>query len=248
MALDYHHIVYIGLDIANPVAIDRVEAFAARTGLPAGARVLDIGAGTGGVAVSLAAKHGYDLHAIERDPAMVKAIGDRLRRQGGTARVTVVPKHSTEALDDLSPADMIVALGSTEAAGKGIKTAEGIIGGLATRLKSPGYLLWGDLVWTAKPPAPLQQVVAISGTFATDAGWKLAAAKAGLECVCSEMTPQPLWDDFFGGVEKRGRDWLEANPRSPHFEAVKRRADQVSAIFGFGRPFLGFGLYLFRKP
>lgn len=247
-ATDYHHIVYLDLEVANPVRLETIEAFAARAELAPGARVLDIGAGTGGVGVALARRYGYDLHAIERDPAMVRAIGDRLRGKGASARVSIVAEHSNDALDRLAPADMIIALGSTEAAGRGIKTPDGIIGGLAARLKSPGYILWGDLVWTAKPPEPLRQVVGVSGVYASDAGWKQAAAAAGLETVCSELSPQALWDEFFGGVDARARTWLDANPRSPSFENVKRRADQVTAIFGFGRPFLGFGLYLFRKP
>jgi len=248
MAPDYHHIGYENLDVANPVTLAAIEEFAARAGLPAGARVLDIGAGTGGVAVALARQYGFDLHAIERDPAMAKAIGDRLRAKGHQGRVSVVVEHSTQALDRLGPADMIVALGSTEAAGKGIKTPDGIFEGLVPRLKSPGFLLWGDLVWTATPPEPLRQVVGISGVYASDAGWKQAAAKAGLECVCSEISPQDLWDDFFAGVDGRVRDWLKANPRAPGFDALKTRADQVNSVFAFGRPYLGFGLYLFRKP
>lgn len=247
MGPDYHHIAYMGLDVANPVTLATIESFAAKATLSPGARVLDIGAGTGGVAVALARRHGYDLHAIEHDPAMAKAIGDRLRAKGPPARVTVVLENSNDALDRLAPADMIIALGSTEAAGKGIKTPDGIIRGLAARLNPGGYLLWGDLVWTAKPPEPLRQVIGISGVYASDAGWKQAAAGAGMECVCSEMSSQALWDEFFGGVDARARAWLAANPRSPGFEAVKRRADQVTAVFGFGRPFLGFGLYLFRK-
>lgn len=248
MAPDYHHIAFKGVDVANPVTLEAIEAFVARTDLPAGARVLDIGAGTGGIAVALARKHGFDVHAIERDPAMAKAIGERLRDKGPPARVSVVPEHSSQVLDRLAPADMIIALGSTDAAGLGIKTPEGIFQGLASRLKSPGYLLWGDLVWTATPPEPLRQVISIAGVYSSDAGWKKAAVDAGLECVCSQLSPQDVWDSFFSGVDARAQKWLAANPRSPGFEAVKRRADQVTAIFGFGRPYLGFGLYLFKKP
>jgi hypothetical protein len=44
------------------------------------------------------------------------------------------------------------------------------------------------------------------------------------------------------------RDWLEANPGVEGRESLQARADQIRATFDFGRPYLGFGLYLFRKP
>ena len=61
------------------------------------------------------------------------------------------------------------------------------------------------------------------------------------------MSPQPLWDAFFDGADARVRAWLDANPGAKGFDALKLRADQIKATFDFGRPYLGFGLYLFRK-
>ena len=51
-----------------------------------------------------------------------------------------------------------------------------------------------------------------------------AAATAGLETVCSELSPQALGDEFFGGVDARARTWLDANPRSPSFGVPVRCA------------------------
>jgi hypothetical protein len=46
MAPTYHSIAYAGFDVANPVSLEAILDLAARTGLPAGARVLDIGPGS----------------------------------------------------------------------------------------------------------------------------------------------------------------------------------------------------------
>ena len=42
------------------------------------------------------------------------------------------------------------------------------------------------------------------------------------------------------------RAWLAANPDAPEAPAVRASADRVKAMFDFGRPYLGFGLYLLR--
>jgi SAM-dependent methyltransferase len=247
MAPDYHHIAYVGLDVANPVSMEAVEAAAARTDLPPGAKVLDIGAGTGGVSAALARRFGYHVHAIERDPVMVSHIGARARAEGLADRLSVLRGQAPEVLDALAPADMMVAMGTTRIGGPTVTTASGIFQVLASRLASPGFVLWGDLVWTAEPPVPLRQVVGLSGIYASDEGWKVAARSAGLECIFAELSPQPLWDNFFASADARVRAWLDANPGVEGFDALKLRADQVKATFDFGRPYLGFGLYLFRK-
>lgn len=247
MAPDYHHIAYVGLEVANPVTIDAVLATAARSGLPAGAKVLDIGAGTGGVSAALARRFGYHVHAIERDPVMVSHIGERVRAEGLSDRVTAVRGLAPQILDVLAPADMMVAMGSTRIGGPDVTTPSGLFQVLASRLAPNGHVLWGDLTWIAEAPAPLRQVVGLSGIYASDEGWKTAAKAAGLTCVSAEISPQDVWDDFFARADSRVRDWLEAHPGADGWDALRLRADQIKATFEFGRPYLGFGLYLFRK-
>jgi precorrin-6B methylase 2 len=248
MAPDYHHIAYVGLEVANPVTIEAVLAAAERSGLPAGARVLDIGAGTGGVSAALARRFSYQVHAIERDPVMVSHIAARVRAEGLHGRLTAVEGVAPQILDVLAPADMMVAMGSTRIGGPDVTTPAGLFQTLASRLASPGYVLWGDLTWTAEPPPPLRQVVDLAGIYASDDGWKAAAKAVGMECVSAEISPQEVWDDFFGDADRRVREWLDAHPDVEGWDVLKLRADQIKATFDFGRPYLGFGLYLFRKP
>lgn len=247
MAPEYHHIAYAGLEIANPVTMEAVLAAAEASGLPPGARVLDIGAGTGGVSAALARRFGYSVHAIERDPVMVSRIGERLRGDGLEDCVKPRQGLAPQVLDDLAPADMMVALGTTRIGGPEAATPAAIFRVLADRLSRPGYLLWGDLTWTAEPPEPLRQLIGAAGVYDSDAGWKAAAMAAGLECVSAEISSQEVWDAFFGAADRRVRDWLDAHPGAEGWDTLKLRADQIKTTFDFGRPYLGFGLYLFRK-
>jgi precorrin-6B methylase 2 len=247
MTPTYHSIAYAGFEVANPVTLDAILALVARTGLAEGAVALDIGAGAGGVSVALAQTFGLRLQAIERYPDMARMIRDRADAGGVADRVAVVAEGSATALDRLAPADLIVALGSTEPAGPGIRSATEIFARLADRLTSPGWLLWGDLTWKGEPPEPLRQVIGAAGDYATHEGWLAAAQAAGLETVSAGIAPDADWDAFFGGADARVRDWLDANPNDPAAPSILQRADLSKATFDFGRPWLSFGLYLFRK-
>ncbi|QTN19673.1 methyltransferase [Brevundimonas sp. AJA228-03] len=243
----YHRIAYEGFAVANPVELDRILAVLAQAGLPSGAVALDIGAGAGGVSVAMAKAHDLTVHAIERDPAMARMIADRVAAASLADRVQVVVENSATVLDRLSPVDLIVALGTTEAAGEGVRDPAGILRGLTRHLRVPGYILWGDLFWKGDPPAPLRQIIGLIGDYATDEGWRAAGREAGLDCVASEVSSDAAWDAFFGGADSKVRAWLAAHPDAPEANGIRARADQIRTTFDFGRPYLGFGLYLFRK-
>ncbi len=247
MSPTYHSIAYAGFEVANPVSLVEIETLAAQTDLPAGARVIDIGAGTGGVSVALARSFGFQVEAIERYSDMAEMIRERAMRAGVAELVSVTAEGSGTALETLAPADMIVALGSTEPAGSGIRAPADIFTALAARLTSPGWLLWGDLTWRGSPPEPLRQIIGVTGDYATHEGWLQAAAAAGLEPISAERAPAEDWDAFFGGADTRVRAWLDANPDDPAAPSIRARADLTRSTFEFGRQWLSFGLYLLRK-
>lgn len=247
MTPTYHSIAYAGFEVANPVTLEAIAALVARTGLGGGATAIDIGAGAGGVSIALARDFGLKVHAVERYAAMAETIRARADQAGVADRVTVATEGSATALQRLSTADLIVALGSTEPAGPGVRAAADIFAALATHLTTPGWLLWGDLTWRGEPPQPLRQVIGATGDYATHEGWIAAAEAAGLRVVSAEIGADADWDAFFGGADARVRDWLAANPDHPAAPAILQRADLTRATFDFGRPWLSFGLYLFGK-
>lgn len=248
MAPDYHHIGFQGLQIASPVTWSVIEAFCVQAGIGPDTKVIDIGAGTGGVSVALAERFGCRVHAIEQAPEMARMIEDRAHEQGLSNSISVVAKHSADALADLGVADLVVAMGTTDAAGNKARTAADIFKGLEPHIAPGGQLLWGDLVWTAQPPQELVAVVARSGVYASDLGWQLAASAAGLRCVRSEISPQEVWDSFVTGIDGRVRAWLAEHPQAEGVADLEAHADLTRSVLDAARPYLGFGLYLFQKP
>lgn len=248
MAATYNRIAYEALEVCNGVEMSAVEAAVARTGLHAGALAADIGTGNAGVAIRLAQRFGLAVTAIEYDPLMADLARERIAAAGLEGEVTLVVGGAAEVLADRSPVDLIAALGTTNVNGEGRPSPEAALAFLSTRLKPGGWLVWGDLVWLAEPPAPLRQIAEATNQYADDAGWRAAAEAAGFEVVGADISPQSVFDAYAAAADAAARDWLAAHPDAPGAEAVKGSADRVKMILDFGRPFIGFGLYLLRKP
>jgi len=106
--------------------------------------------------------------------------------------------------------------------------------------------LWGDLVWIAEPPTPLRMIAEATNQYTDDTGWKAAAEVAGFEVVWSEISPQAVFDAYAAAADGAARDWLAAHPEAPEAATVQAVADRVKMVLDFGRPFIGFGLYLLK--
>lgn len=243
MSTSYNRIAYEALEVCNGVTMAAIEWAVARAGLERSARVADVGTGNAGVAIRMA-DFGLDVTAIEYDPLMAELARARIAAAG--AEVDLVTGSAAEVLAGLAPLDLITALGTTNINGEGRPTPEAGFAFLKTRLKPGGWLLWGDLVWIAEPPAPLRMIAEATNSYTDDAGWKAAAEAAGFEVVWSEVSPQAVFDAYAAAADGAARDWLAAHPDSPEAGAVQASADRVKMVLEFGRPFIGFGLYLLR--
>ena len=245
MRTSFHHIAYSALEVCNALEMAAVDRAVSLSGLLPGARALDIGAGNGAISRRLAERFGLSVIAVERDPAMAQLARDRT---GGLAGVRVLEMTSTAALDAEGPYDLIVVIGATDPAGPGSREPEAAMEGLREHLNPGGFILWGDLVWTETPPEPLRLIVEASNTYRSDKGYRVAAAGAELEVVSAEMSSDATWDHYTATMDAAARAWLAAHPDAPEAAAVRTSADRVKAMFEFGREYLGFGLYLLRRP
>lgn len=246
MRMSFHRIAYEALEVCNALETATIDAALARTGLATGARALDIGCGNGAIAVHLAERYGLSVTAVELDPSMAALARARIERSKGA--VVLQEGRSGDALNAQPPFDLISAIGSTDPVGDGRRDPAEIFAGLREHLTPAGWLLWGDLVWTDAPPEPLRLITEMNNTYATEAGWRAAADQAGLEIVSAEMSSAETWNRYTATMDRAARDWLAANPDTEEAPNVRASADRVKAMFDFGRPYIGFGLYLLRRP
>jgi cyclopropane fatty-acyl-phospholipid synthase-like methyltransferase len=245
MRINFNRIAYGALQVCNALDLEAVEAAVATAGLAPGARALDIGTGNAAVAVRLAERFGLAVTAVELDPGMAELARSRIAEAG--ASVNLIEARSGEVLAASAPFDLIVAIGTVEPAGAGLREPADIFARLADHLAPGGFLLWGDLTWKGEPPEPLRQMTQVTNIFADDAGWRAAAATAGLAVVSARMSSDAEWDRYTTTMQAAASAWLAANPDDEAAPGVRRNAERVKLMFDFGRPYLDFGLYLFRK-
>ena len=242
MRVSFNLIAYRALDVCNALDMAAVETAVARTGLTAGAAALDIGCGNVAVAARLARRFGLAVTAVERDPAMAALARERTAGSGAV----VVEAGSEAVLADLPPQDLIVVIGATEAAAAGLRDPKAVFERLRGHLRPGGHMLWGDLFWSADPPEPLRILVEGTNTYLTHEGWQAAAREAGFEVVSAEVSSPETWEHYTTTMDAAARDWLAVNSEAPEAAGVRASADRVKAMFEFGRPYLGFGLYLLK--
>lgn len=245
MRINFNRIAYEALQVCNALSLDAVEAAVAATGLPPGARALDIGTGNAAVPIRLAERFGLAVTAVELDPGMAELARARIAADG--ASVELVEARSGEVLTACPPFDLITAIGTIEPAGAGLRDPAEVFAGLAAHLTPGGFLLWGDVVWRGEPPEPLRQMMELNNTYADDAGWRAAAASARLEVVSARMSPDAEWDHYTTTMQAAAETWLAAYPDDEIASGVRRNADRVKAMFAFGREHMDFGLYLLRR-
>lgn len=247
MRVAFHHIAYRPLAVCNALSMERLEATVRRAGLKPGAAVMDIGCAYGEVSIHLARAFDARVTAVELDPVMAEAAEARVQAAGLSVRISVRRETSAAALAALPAFDLIVAIGSTEPAGKGLREPAAVFAALSQHLRSGGGLLWGDLFWKGEPPTPLRQLVETGGYYVGHDAWQAAARDAGLEVISAEISDETEWAAYRTSMETAIADWLDAHPDHADAPSVAATAHRIKMMLDFGAPYLGFGLYLFRK-
>ena len=248
MTMSFQRIAYEVREVCNGVEMAAIEAAIARTGLTAGAAAIDIGTGNAKVAIRLAERFGLTIAAVELDPVMAELARRRINEAGMGDRISLTVARAAEVLARTSPVDLIVALGTTDVSGEGRPTPEAGFIALRRKLKPGGWLLWGDVVWRAEPPAPLRQITEVTNQYTDDAGWRAAAVAAGFEVVDGRISPRDVYDAYPRDSIAAARAWIEAHPEAPEAGSIRFHADRVEAITDFGRDYIDFGVYLLRNP
>lgn len=248
LPMSFQRIAYEVREVCNGVELAAIEAAVARTGLGAGAVAIDIGTGNATVAIRIAQRFGLTVRAVELDPVMADLARSRIEAADMGDRVSLTVARAAEMLARTEPVDLITALGTTDVGGEGRPTPEAGFITLRRSLKPGGWLLWGDVVWLAEPPAPLRQITEVTNLYTNDDGWRAAAVAAGFDVVAGRISPQEVHDAYARDSVAAARAWVEAHPEAPEAGSIRFNADRVQAIMEFGRDYIGFGLYLLRNP
>jgi SAM-dependent methyltransferase len=116
-----------------------VESMLETIRLPAGARVLDVGCGSGWTSLFLA-EAGYDVLGYDLVPANVELARSRARRWGSSARFEVA---DMEELPPGEPVDAVLLFQALHHTGR----QRAALRAIAARLRPGGWLLLGEPTW-----------------------------------------------------------------------------------------------------
>lgn len=234
------------MPVWNPVSLEHLKRYVARLELSAGAAVLDIGCGCGGVLGLILSR--YDARGVGVEPSPYAAAEARRRCSElmAAGRLELIERIYEPAGFEDSSFDMVVCLGSTHAAGGYRATlAEG-----RRLLKPGGWLLVGEGYWRCAPPRGyLDFLQTGADAYMTHHGNVSTGIEQGFELTASSECSLAEWDAYEYAYAENVESFVKSNPQDPDAPAMLDRIRPWrDGYLRWGRAALGLGIYLFCQP
>jgi SAM-dependent methyltransferase len=251
MSLDPHKavlIAYSEMDFCNPLSPGLLDRVLVAARLAKGARALDLGCGNAAMSIHLAERHGLDVDAIERSPAVAAIAEARLQARGAPGAVRLHRTASRDFLSEGARFDLVVCAGASGVV-EGPPEPAAILAALRPHVRPGGFLLWADPFWKRDPDPMFVAMLGALAAYKTHAENIAAGEAAGLVPYYAAVSPDQDWDDYTWRMTAAVEHWLAAHPDDPEAASVRQRGAFLRMSYiAQGRDALGFGVYLFRAP
>lgn len=228
--------------IHNPITPDKLAALGVALRLTAGARVLDLGSGSGEMLCTWARDHGIVGTGIDMSPLFTEQARRRAEELGVADRVRFIHGDAAGFVAD-DKADVAACVGATWIGGG----VAGTIELLARSLRSGGIILIGEPFWRRLPPG--EDVARGCGAHALADFLALpellaSFARLGYDVVEMILADQDSWDRYEAAKWLTMRRWLDSNPDDELAPEVRARlsAEPVRHVT-YTREFLGWGVF-----
>ncbi len=228
--------------IHNPLTEQQLAAFGATLDLPAGARILDLGCGSGELLSTWARDHQVTGLGVDLNPdfiAQAHARADELG-VGGAVRF-VEADASGYVVDEL--VDVAACVGATWI-GDGVP---GTLDLLSRSLTPGGILLIGEPYWRTVPTTP--EALAGCGVPSADHYLTLPDLLAsfgaqGYDVVQMVCATEESWDRYQAPQWLSMRRWADAHPGHELHDEVRRLlATEPQQYAAFTRTHFGWGVF-----
>lgn len=228
--------------IHNPITREKLATLGAALRLKAGARVLDLGSGSGEMLCTWARDHGItgtgiDLSRLFTEQARLRAqelgVADQVKFIHGDA----AGYHSDEKVG------VAACIGATWIAG-GVK---GTVELLARSLRQGGIMLIGEPYWRLSPPteAVAKGCLAHSiSDFLILPELLTSFGQLGYDVVEMMLADQDGWDRYEAAKWLTMRRWLDANPHDELARDVRDLLNSEPVRYAiYTREYLGWGIF-----
>ena len=228
--------------IHNPITADKLATLGATLRLEAGARVLDLGSGSGEMLCTWARDHGVIGLGIDMSQLFTEQAKLRAEELGVAHQVQFIHGDAAGYVSD-EKVNVAACVGATWIAGGVVGTIEL----LAKSLRSEGIILIGEPYWL-QLPATEDVARGCDASSVSDFLTlpDLLASFGDLDYDVVEMVlaDQEGWDRYEAAKWLTMRQWLEANPDDDFAKEVRAKLTvEPQRYAAYTREYLGWGVF-----
>jgi SAM-dependent methyltransferase len=228
--------------IHNPFTPENLATLGAALRLEPGARLLDLGSGSGEMLCTWARDFGINGVGIDMSPLFTGQAKLRAEELGVTERVAFIHGDAAGYIAE-EKVDVAACLGATWIGGG----VAGTIALLAKSLRPKGIILIGEPYWQQVPPT---EDVA-RGCFASSISDFLMLPDLlasfndlGYDVVEMVLANNDGWDRYEAAKWLTMRRWLEANPEDEFAQEVRATlTSEPKRYAAYTREYLGWGVF-----
>jgi len=228
--------------IHNPITSEKLATLGAALRLEAGARVLDLGSGSGEMLCTWARDHGVigtgvDMSRLFSEQAKLRAL-----ELGVAEQVEFIHGDAANYVS-VEKVDVAACIGATWIAGGFAGTIEL----LAQSLRAGGIILIGEPYWRQLPPTEDVAKGCLAGSisdFHMLPELLGSFSHLGYDVVEMVLADQDSWDRYEAAKWLTMRRWLEANPGDELENDIRAQlASEPKRYATFTREYLGWGVF-----